>query len=229
MAGTKNDQGKAPFHLLSGPALWAVAEVLEYGRQKYAARNWEDGISYSRLFAALQRHLWEWWSGVKRDDESGLHALAHAMCDIMFLLHYELRYEGALERSKFHPDSTVRHANWCMSNTYQPLDDRPLFHDIALPEQTRAVKGSAAPAGGGADDVGAAAESGGAGAAAAELLPVTRSFVMGVDFTSVAAFDSWVGTLKPTAERQYYELRSRLDPDWRCRRSVAPAAEEENK
>jgi hypothetical protein len=117
MAGTKNDQGKAPFHLLSGPALWAVAEVLEYGRQKYAARNWEDGISYSRLFAALQRHLWEWWSGVKRDDESGLHALAHAMCDIMFLLHYELRYEGALERSKFQIRLSVTPTGVCPTRT----------------------------------------------------------------------------------------------------------------
>lgn len=40
------------------------------------ARNWENGIAFSRLFAAMQRHAWAWWSGQEYDPVDGQHHLA---------------------------------------------------------------------------------------------------------------------------------------------------------
>ena len=87
--GTKYDDGKVPLDLWSPDALEETAKVLAFGAKKYGAYNWADGIKYSRVFAALLRHLWDFWRGKKLDKESGLPHLAHAMCCLMFLLHYE--------------------------------------------------------------------------------------------------------------------------------------------
>lgn len=54
-------------------------------------RNWELGISYSRVFGALMRHLWLWFSNAGPDKETGFSHLAHAGCCIFFLLTYEQR------------------------------------------------------------------------------------------------------------------------------------------
>lgn len=62
-SGHKDDTGKAPFHLIPPEFLFALAAILEFGAKKYAERNWEKGISYSRLFSALMRHMWAWWGG----------------------------------------------------------------------------------------------------------------------------------------------------------------------
>lgn len=86
--GAKFDDGKVPMDLWSADALEATAEVLALGAVKYEAYNWAKGISYRRVFSALLRHLWAWWRGEDNDPEWGKHHLAHAMCCLMFLLHY---------------------------------------------------------------------------------------------------------------------------------------------
>lgn len=91
--GTKNDTGKLRWDLVP-PEFEEVVKILTFGANKYADRNWEKGISYGRLFAAAMRHLWAFARGEKLDDESGLPHLAHACCDIMFLLTYERRMMG---------------------------------------------------------------------------------------------------------------------------------------
>src|SRR5690349_11543974 len=92
--GTKFDQGKLRWDLVP-PEFEEVVKVLTYGASKYADRNWELGIQYGRLVAATLRHLWAWVRGERNDPETGIHHLAHAGCDILFLLTYELR--GMLE------------------------------------------------------------------------------------------------------------------------------------
>jgi hypothetical protein len=88
--GTKYDQGKPRWDLVP-PEFEEVVRVLTYGASKYEARNWEKGISYGRLVAALLRHLWAWIGGERNDPETGIHHLAHAVCDGMFLLTFEIR------------------------------------------------------------------------------------------------------------------------------------------
>lgn len=86
----KYDTGKAPFELLPGPALEAIAEVLGFGKKKYDAWNWAKGFDWSRLLGAALRHLFAWARGEAKDPESGLSHLAHAGCCILFLLSHEI-------------------------------------------------------------------------------------------------------------------------------------------
>lgn len=88
LAGRKHDKGKARMDLLSPIAIEATAQVLTYGAEKYDARNWESGLDYGRVYAALQRHLNAWWSGQDKDPESDLSHLDHAACCVHFLQHY---------------------------------------------------------------------------------------------------------------------------------------------
>ena len=86
--GRKDDGGKLRMDLLAPEAIKGVAEVLTYGAAKYDDRNWEAGIRWGRVFAALMRHLWKWWGGEDFDEESGLHHLDHAACCLHFLQTY---------------------------------------------------------------------------------------------------------------------------------------------
>lgn len=83
--GAKLDAGKPPVDLLDPETMLAITAVLAFGAQKYAAHNWRKGIAWSRLYAAVQRHLLAFWMGEETDPESGLPHLAHAGCGLMFL------------------------------------------------------------------------------------------------------------------------------------------------
>lgn len=100
MEAKKLDEGKLPWHLLPGDAVEEVLKVLDFGQKKYAPRNWEKGMSWSRVFSALMRHMWVWFRGDSRDSETGLSHLAHAGCCILFLLAYEIRNVGDDDRPK---------------------------------------------------------------------------------------------------------------------------------
>lgn len=102
-SGNKADQGKPPIHLIPSEFVIGTAKVLEFGANKYAPRNWEKGMSWSRVFSALQRHLWAWNSGEDLDSETGMPHTWHAACCIAFLIAYEQRKVGIDDR--FRPDS----------------------------------------------------------------------------------------------------------------------------
>jgi len=86
--GRKDDLGKLRFDLIPAKPLMKLAEVYTYGAGKYNDRNWERGLRWSRIFAAIQRHLWKWWAGEENDDESGLSHLVHAAWGCFALLEY---------------------------------------------------------------------------------------------------------------------------------------------
>ena len=102
--GHKADTGKAPYHLIAPEMLEALAVVLDFGAAKYAPRNWEKGMSWSRPFSALMRHMWAWWKGEANDPETGYSHLWHACACLMFLVAYEQRGVGEDDR----PTSTKR-------------------------------------------------------------------------------------------------------------------------
>jgi hypothetical protein len=87
--GVKHDQEKLPLHLLSPYALEEVGKVLAFGAKKYAARNWENGIAYSRIMGAILRHTMAYLRGERLDKETGLSHAAHICCEAMFLVHFE--------------------------------------------------------------------------------------------------------------------------------------------
>lgn len=87
-AMNKPNAGKPQHHMLDPYMLDQIAAVLEFGAQKYEKWNWVKGYPYSTIFDSLMRHLWAWWGGENDDPESGLPHLAHAGCNLMFLMNY---------------------------------------------------------------------------------------------------------------------------------------------
>lgn len=89
----KLDQGKTQLGLLPPGPLREIARVLEYGASKYSPNKWREGCDYSRLYAAALRHLFAWYEGETDDPETGVSHLAHAACNMLFLM--EFRKTGA--------------------------------------------------------------------------------------------------------------------------------------
>ena len=116
--GRKDDTGKDPWDLAPWDAFRAIVGVLALGAKKYAPRNWERGMAWSRLYAATLRHLTAWWAGETSDPETGHSHLAHAACCVCFLIAYERRGAGT--------------------------DDRPLPANLDAPPATPLATGEAA-------------------------------------------------------------------------------------
>ena len=92
--GVKHDESKRRMDLVPTSLVSSVARVLEFGARKYGDNNWRKGLKWSRIYAALQRHLADFWEGNDLDSESGLPHLYHAACNIAFLIEfYEKRKE----------------------------------------------------------------------------------------------------------------------------------------
>ena len=98
--GNKYDGDKLPIDLIPPEMLTALASVLKYGAIKYEPRNWEKGMRWGRVFAALMRHMWAWWRGESNDEETKMSHLWHAACCIAFLVAYEARGIGQDDRTK---------------------------------------------------------------------------------------------------------------------------------
>lgn len=96
----KDDDGKLRFDLLPSEAEAELVAVLTYGAVKYSPNGWKTvPEARDRYFAALRRHLSERRMGRLVDAETGLPTLAHALCDLTFLLQLDLEEaarEGAL-------------------------------------------------------------------------------------------------------------------------------------
>lgn len=89
--GVKYDGEKPRYDLIPPLALDEIVRALTYGAQKYDDDNWrlvEDGRR--RYFAAMMRHAWAYWRGEVYDPETGIHHLAHAACNLLFILDPEL-------------------------------------------------------------------------------------------------------------------------------------------
>lgn len=95
MSGNKFDQGKPRVSLvMMSRALLEVAKVGTMGAEKYGDHNFRDGMEWSRIVDADLRHLLEFLSGNRIDDESKLTHLAHHAWNALTLLEYELNNVG---------------------------------------------------------------------------------------------------------------------------------------
>lgn len=88
------DAGKPRFELIPEDALTALAWVYTKGAKKYADRNWEKGMSWSRCFGSLMRHAWAFWRGEELDPETGCHHMAMAAWNCFALVSYSFRKVG---------------------------------------------------------------------------------------------------------------------------------------
>lgn len=87
----KDDAGKLPLDLLTGIPLGPLVEVakaMDHGAKRYGRDNWTRGEK-SRYLAAALRHVWSWANGEKADPDTGLHPLAHAVSNLLFVMGIE--------------------------------------------------------------------------------------------------------------------------------------------
>lgn len=97
MSGKKYDMGKPRMSLIPNLALKEIAKVLTFGAKKYDSHNWRKGLNYSRVMDALLRHLGEFMDGEDLDPETGLSHIAHAACNVIFLLTFILEGRSDLD------------------------------------------------------------------------------------------------------------------------------------
>ena len=87
--GVKHDLDKEKFDLFPMMPLLELAKLFTLGAAKYGSRNWEKGMKFGRLFAAMMRHAIKWWAGEKYDPENGQHHLTAVMWNAMVLMDLE--------------------------------------------------------------------------------------------------------------------------------------------
>lgn len=94
----KADKGKLEWHLLPFDEVKQVVEILQFGKEKYGENNWQKCEDTKRYEDALMRHVVAYMSGNKKDDESGKSHLAHAICNCLFLMHFDDNEDGNNEQ-----------------------------------------------------------------------------------------------------------------------------------
>jgi hypothetical protein len=100
--GLRFNKGKARFDLVHPWAHEQMVNVLTKGSIKYAERNWEKGMAWSKVLASLERHLNAIKKGEDFDAETGeLHA-AHLACNAHFLTAYYKLYPQGDDRVRNH-------------------------------------------------------------------------------------------------------------------------------
>lgn len=90
--GRKDDSGKLRFDLLPVEPLKKVVDAYTMGAKKYGDRNWEKGLEWGRVYAAMQRHSWAWWGGEIHDRADGQHHLASVVWCALSLMEYEDKF-----------------------------------------------------------------------------------------------------------------------------------------
>lgn len=92
MAIREPTTGKGRYDLISPFATRRLAEWYELGSKKYAPRNWEHGMPFSRYIDSAKRHIDKFIMGM--DDEDHLSAAAW---NIFAIMHHQ-------ELNEFHLD-----------------------------------------------------------------------------------------------------------------------------
>ena len=96
----KDDADKPRMDLIPPEALTALGAVLAHGADRYGERNWEAGLDWGRITAALLRHLTAWMAGEDRDPDSGMPHSWHVLTNAAFLVAHEARGIGTDTRAR---------------------------------------------------------------------------------------------------------------------------------
>lgn len=78
------DVNHLAYHLMCPTALHCLAATLAAGRDKYGEDNWTKGMPIADTLNHTLAHLMKYIGG----DRTEAH-LAHALCNLMFILHFE--------------------------------------------------------------------------------------------------------------------------------------------
>jgi len=99
MKGTKEEEGKRRWDLVPFRVLGFIVDAITFGTHKYEDDNWkkvEEGEN--KYFAAMERHISQYREALEENDislefdkQSGLHCLAHAGCDLIFVFWFAIK------------------------------------------------------------------------------------------------------------------------------------------
>lgn len=84
--------GKGRYDLISPFATRRLAEWYELGSKKYAERNWEKGMPFSRYVDSAKRHLDKFIMGIADEDH-----LAAAAWNIFAIMHHQELHQDELD------------------------------------------------------------------------------------------------------------------------------------
>ncbi|WP_051701806.1 dATP/dGTP diphosphohydrolase domain-containing protein [Mycetocola saprophilus] len=78
-SSTGGQKGTKPerYDLIPTFPLAELARLYGEGAKKYDDHNWAKGYELSKSYAALSRHLNQFWNGIDRDEETGVLHLAN--------------------------------------------------------------------------------------------------------------------------------------------------------
>lgn len=99
--GGRKDDAEKPRWELVPPEIEELAVMYTQGAKKYGDRNWEQGMSYGRIFGALMRHAWAFWRGQEFDPETKVHHMVAVAWNAVALYVYTVRKIGEDNRPKF--------------------------------------------------------------------------------------------------------------------------------
>lgn len=118
------NSGKVRLSLFPMHLLYGATKVLMWGTKKYAEWNWAKGGKWSTAFDCMMRHLFKWWfCREELDEESGEHHLSHALCNLMFLIHFNDTYKEGDDRP---PLETTRFCDSLENFNRRSTDTKPL-------------------------------------------------------------------------------------------------------
>lgn len=99
-SGDRFNEGKLKWSLVSWKALEPMVKVLMFGAKKYAAFNWQKGLSYTEVCESLLRHVHAFLEGEDNDPESKIEHVGHILCNAMFLSYMFLFKKNKDDRNK---------------------------------------------------------------------------------------------------------------------------------
>ena len=129
--GRKDDSDKLRYDLIPPEPLGELVRVYTIGARKYEDRNWENGLKWGRVFAALMRHAWAWWRGELYDLEDGQHHLASVAWCAFALMEYETTC----------PDLDDRPEQAQLFLAAQRVEEENERNDVYMGTTNRAVEG----------------------------------------------------------------------------------------
>lgn len=90
----KQDRKKIDLSLVPKSVLEYIAKAFMFGKTKYGKDNWKKGMEWTRIYAALLRHLTSWNDKEDLDAESKLSHLSHAAACLSMLIEFESKNIG---------------------------------------------------------------------------------------------------------------------------------------
>jgi len=89
--GCKYDKGKARWSLIPLDVIQGAADVFTFGANKYSDYGWQQGVLErpDKYISALMRHITEYQSGQRIDEDSGMPTMDHILCNCIILGWYD--------------------------------------------------------------------------------------------------------------------------------------------